>query len=60
MDGEKMSADVVILSMGPWGEVLQQAVPACGMVGVKYHSVLMRTGRVLNEVPQEFTGHGSP
>ena len=28
VDGQKIAADVVILSMGPWGEVLQQAVPA--------------------------------
>ena len=27
VDGQKMAADVVILSMGPWGEVLQQTVP---------------------------------
>ena len=114
VDGHKIAADVVILSMGPWGEVLQQAVPAvclksagccqrigcgskfktflyfghfwsesafghplltctyalishahwadgvfpgprqaCGMLGVKYHSVLMRSGRVLNEAGPE-------
>lgn len=59
VDGHKIAADVVILSMGPWGEVLQQAVPACGMLGVKYHSVLMRSGRVLNEAVF-FSGLGDP
>ncbi|CAK9104544.1 unnamed protein product [Durusdinium trenchii] len=59
VDGQKMASDVVILSMGPWGEVLQQAVPACSMLGVKYHSVLMRSGRVLNEAVF-FSGLGDP
>eukprot|EP00913_Durusdinium_trenchii_P016477 g15488.t1 len=41
------------------GTVLQQAVPACSMLGVKYHSVLMRSGRVLNEAVF-FSGLGDP
>mmetsp|Transcript_61005 Transcript_61005/g.154991 ORF Transcript_61005/g.154991 Transcript_61005/m.154991 type:complete len:127 (-) Transcript_61005:74-454(-) len=44
--------------MGPWGSVLQQAMD-CTMLGVKYHSVLMRTGRVLNEAVF-FSGLGDP
>jgi len=59
VDGQMLPADVVVLSMGPWGEVLQKAIPACRILGVKYHSVLMRTGRVLNECVF-FSGLGDP
>jgi len=59
VNGELLTAEAVVLSMGPWGSVLQQAMPHCQMVGVKYHSVLMRTGRVLNEAVF-FSGLGDP
>eukprot|EP00435_Cladocopium_sp_Y103_P043178 s1082_g12.t1 len=36
-----------------------QRKEACGMLGVKYHSVLMRSGRVLNEAVF-FSGLGDP
>eukprot|EP00933_Yihiella_yeosuensis_P062634 TRINITY_DN65612_c0_g1_i1.p1 TRINITY_DN65612_c0_g1~~TRINITY_DN65612_c0_g1_i1.p1 ORF type:complete len:450 (+),score=103.86 TRINITY_DN65612_c0_g1_i1:83-1432(+) len=59
VDGQSVPADVVVLSMGPWGNVLQEAMPDCQMLGVKYHSVLMRSGRVLNEAVF-FSGLGDP
>lgn len=59
INGETVPADVVVLSMGPWGDVLESVLPSCPMVGVKYHSVLMRTGRVLNEAVF-FSGLGDP
>jgi len=59
VDGETVPADAFVLSMGPWGDVLQQLMPKLQMAGVKYHSVLMRTGRVLNEAVF-FSGLGDP
>mmetsp|Transcript_74537 Transcript_74537/g.132113 ORF Transcript_74537/g.132113 Transcript_74537/m.132113 type:complete len:486 (-) Transcript_74537:33-1490(-) len=59
VDGQLLSADKVVCTMGPWGRVLQQALPRCQMYGIKYHSVLMRTGRVLNEAVF-FSGLGDP
>lgn len=59
IDDVEVPADVVVLAMGPWGDVLQQVLPGCPMRGVKYHSVLMRTGRVLNEAVF-FSGLGDP
>jgi len=58
IDGAIVPAESVVMSMGPWGSVLQQAMD-CTMLGVKYHSVLMRTGRVLNEAVF-FSGLGDP
>jgi len=59
VDGTMISADAVVLSMGPWSGVLEQIVPELAMYGVKYHSTLMRTGRVLNEAVF-FSGLGDP
>jgi len=59
IDGEVVPADAVVLSMGPWGDVVRQVLPGLHMYGVKYHSVLMRTGRVLNEAVF-FSGMGDP
>lgn len=59
VDGDRLPADLVVLCMGPWGDVVQQLLPGISMEGVKYHSVLMRTGRVLNEAVF-FSGLGDP
>lgn len=60
VDGTVVAADAVVLAMGPWGSVLEQAMGGgLQMLGVKYHSVLMRTGRVLNEAVF-FSGLGDP
>merc|ERR1711879_990454 len=59
VDGQVVPADGVVLSMGPWGDVLKQVMPRLQMAGVKYHSVLMRSGRVLNEAVF-FSGLGDP
>eukprot|EP00927_Polykrikos_kofoidii_P054288 TRINITY_DN48729_c0_g1_i1.p1 TRINITY_DN48729_c0_g1~~TRINITY_DN48729_c0_g1_i1.p1 ORF type:complete len:365 (-),score=50.57 TRINITY_DN48729_c0_g1_i1:87-1181(-) len=59
VDGELVPADIVLFAMGPWGDILQRVLPRCAMDGVKYHSILMRTGRVLNEAVF-FSGLGDP
>jgi len=59
VDGKELQADAVLLSMGPWGEIVKKVMPGLQMLGVKYHSVLMRTGRVLNEAVF-FSGLGDP
>lgn len=59
VDGENVAADAVVLSMGPWSDVVTEMLPGLRMLGVKYHSVLMRTGRVLNEAVF-FSGLGDP
>jgi len=61
IDGIVVHADAVVMSMGPWGTVLEQAMGPMGVriLGIKYHSVLMRTGRILNEAVF-FAGLGDP
>lgn len=59
IDGEPVAVDAVVCAMGPWGDVLTQLMPKLAMAGVKYHSVCMRSGRVLNEAVF-FSGLGDP
>lgn len=49
IDIKVVPADLVVLSMGTRGDIVQQVLPGLQMYGIKNNSALMRTSRVLNE-----------
>jgi glycine/D-amino acid oxidase-like deaminating enzyme len=50
VDGEVLAADVVVVAMGPWSAAANGPhLTLPPVYGQKYHSVLMRPGRVLTE-----------
>jgi len=59
VNGEEVLADTVVCCMGPWSGVLQLLHPQLQVYGVKYHSVLLQSKRVLSEAVF-FNGLGNP
>lgn len=59
VNGAEVAADTVVLCMGPWAQVLNSAVPDLRVWGVKSHSLLLRTERVLSHAVFA-KGMGSP
>ena len=59
VNGEDVLADTVVCCMGPWAQVLRVMHPQLQVYGVKYHSVLLQSERVLSEAVF-FNGLGNP
>ena len=59
VNGEDVLADTVVCCMGPWAQVLRLMHPQFQVYGVKYHSVLLQSERVLSEAVF-FNGMGDP
>ena len=63
VDGETITADVVVVAMGPWtasaATWASGAIPLPQIYGQKYHAVLMRPERVLSQAVF-FQGLGDP
>ena len=57
-DGDQVTADVVIVAMGPWSSNLP-SIDIPTMYGQKYHSAILRPERILNQAVF-FQGLGDP
>jgi hypothetical protein len=56
---EVVSADTVVVAMGPWSKSAARGLQLPVVLGQKYHSVLMRNARELSEAVF-FQGLGDP
>mmetsp|Transcript_30128 Transcript_30128/g.51482 ORF Transcript_30128/g.51482 Transcript_30128/m.51482 type:complete len:371 (-) Transcript_30128:1132-2244(-) len=64
-DGTTVECDALVIACGPWTDATKSWFPSeigrtiPHMMGVKYHSILIQSPRVLNEAVF-FSGHGDP
>lgn len=64
-DGSTVECDALVIACGPWTDATKSWFPTeigksiPRMFGVKYHSILIRSPRVLDEAVF-FSGHGDP
>mmetsp|Transcript_10149 Transcript_10149/g.23769 ORF Transcript_10149/g.23769 Transcript_10149/m.23769 type:complete len:374 (+) Transcript_10149:5-1126(+) len=62
-DGTRLDADALVVACGPWSDAARNwfgqeiSLPSFG--GIKYHSILVRSPRVLSQAVF-FQGHGDP
>ena len=64
-DGSTVDCDALVIACGPWTDATKTWFPSKigksipQMMGVKYHSILIQSPRVLNQAVF-FSGHGDP
>lgn len=64
-DGSTIDCDALVIACGPWTDATRTWFPSKignsipKMMGVKYHSILIQSPRVLNQAVF-FSGHGDP